>query len=1404
MSSATLSQIPGLSRLLLQCRRLVRLQAVLRGFAETIATGSITLLLACLLDYLLLLPSTPRLLLLLVTISTCVIVFIRRLLLPAIRTLPAEELGAAVDLQFPDLQEALATLASLSRPDISPDESGSDLMRQLLKQRTSQKLAQIRPGQVVPGQKTIRRSLQAAACLLAIFLPLTLWPDSSQLLARRLLTPFANLAAPTNLWFEITLPQQVAAVGSDVTFAATPRWRTAKPGTRPQQVTLELQTQDGRFEQISMSWNEAELQYTTVLSDARQSLQYRVSGGGAFTEWHTLTVAESPRILAATLTETPPAWTRRPVQMVDGITGEVFVFEDSQIRMQLQFNKPIADLQLVWHNWQPLPARTAGSGEEMTPGENNQLLPEELAAAAAGQPMAETPQQASAEPAVPKLQWSPDRLQAELTFAVSGGGRFEFQAHDDVGLPISEPADRRLTAVPDKPPVLQATGIRDGLEVRPDDIVPLNTIATDDIGIGMLELHFRRNQEAFRIQPAEPLETGAEAVAFDFRLDLKTLALQQGDTLELRARTADERPSPGPQTVWQGPWILKVSDTAPPIGLQALQQADRELLEALRKLSQELALDVAKVAQLRAKAQQDLSQKTRDEVRGLSEKEQTQGNHLQDLAEQTAQHPLMQQPADKLAALAQQLRREVAEHLNAAAAAERDPAVQDLQQAENRLQQIRNELDQSAAQMERAAKLEQDLAELNRLALDAEKLADDSLQHQQQRQQGQPAAGQSPEDFQKQLTAEQQRLQGEQQQLDQQLQDLLKKQQELLQAAREAQLDQAAALSKQLEQLAQRQQGVATGVQEEARDAGRDAEQLAGQLQQLQADLQTVMQQLKQQPADSPPPTDSQQPDTARPDPAALDPAALDQAIRDLRQGNLAAPQQALQQTAAQLAEAARQQAQGQPDNTSPSPDSPQQQARQLQQRLQELNRKLQQLAAERTDQPGTQQQATAAMLQQLDQLAQAASQQAQTLQQDSVVSQAAQAAAERSAQRAGDARRSAESGQFQRAAEQLNSAAEEAGEASGQMNAAERQDQVAQLQQQRNDLTRMADSLRQMQSSNPTQTFAQRQTQQDVNQQAGELPQQLNSLSERLNHPALGLQNLARPSQEAAQAAQQAAGSGQQAADSMQQAQLQQAGQAAEQAAGQLSRAGQLAAQAAQGLRDPSNPVPDEVGDSIGEALQNLQQAARRMAQEDSQQPAVPGDAEGSGQSGQPGESGQPGQPGEMGQPQAGEQPQQSGADGQQSRQGQQNASGGQQGSSQDSRQSRQPGPPGSEQGGRQPGQSSAQSLADAAKSLKNAAKNSLPARFAPGQLGSDSSPSSSDPGSRGNAGVFDGAVPDVTVKRGQRRQWGQLQDQLENDVKDGGREVLDSEYSGMIRSYRRNLARSRSTAPERTSGQP
>ena len=37
----------------------------------------------------------------------------------------------------------------------------------------------------------------------------------------------------------------------------------------------------------------------------------------------------------------------------------------------------------------------------------------------------------------------------------------------------------------------------------------------------------------------------------------------------------------------------------------------------------------------------------------------------------------------------------------------------------------------------------------------------------------------------------------------------------------------------------------------------------------------------------------------------------------------------------------------------------------------------------------------------------------------------------------------------------------------------------------------------------------------------------------------------------------------------------------------------------------------------------------------------------------------------------------------------------------------------------------------------------------------------------------------------------WGQLQDELDADVSDAAREIMDNEYSELIRRYRRDLAR-------------
>ena len=126
--------------------------------------------------------------------------------------------------------------------------------------------------------------------------------------------------------------------------------------------------------------------------------------------------------------------------------------------------------------------------------------------------------------------------------------------------------------------------------------------------------------------------------------------------------------------------------------------------------------------------------------------------------------------------------------------------------------------------------------------------------------------------------------------------------------------------------------------------------------------------------------------------------------------------------------------------------------------------------------------------------------------------------------------------------------------------------------------------------------------------------------------------------------------------------------------------------------------------------------------------------------------------------------------------------------------REGQQPSQPGDTKanGGKGQQQSSAQQLAKAAKSLQNAARGALPNQFSPGQLNSDPGSAAGDPKNEGNVSEFDGQDPNVTRRKGTRRMWGRLQDDLDADVSDAGKEVLDNEYAELIRRYRHDLARS------------
>jgi len=1340
-----------------------------RGAAEVTAIVISCVLGAMIVDFLLPLPATLRLIILVLVALTSGWAVWRFLVNPMRHKLPDEELAAAVDLSFPQLQEGLATICSIESHASNGSDPGSQLMRQHLARHLTRRLRVVDPRRVIQREKMLKRLGIASGALMLALIPAVMWPAAMTGLVQRLVTPFANTGTITNLYFEVPRANRVVAIGSDASFAAIPRWRTGKPGEQPEDVSVELLAENGLRDQILMSWDELQNCFVAVMPGVQQSFQYRIVGGGAETPWYTLTAAEAPKIVFGSLRATPPVYSGRAVEISDGAVGELTVFERSEIEIVLQFSKPIERASLNWIQWQPISTEIAV--DEFDDGVD------ELSRVDRDHPIIVEP-----------TFLAEDRQSAVYQFTALGSGQFEFHVEDDLGLSNPVEPERQLIVIEDSAPQLNVTGIRDATSLRPDDIVPLDCRVSDDIGVDALDLYYRLNDEAERIVPATGFERGARNVDWSFRLDLAELGVEDGTTVAFRVRAADERPIPQPNVVWAGPWKIIAKSDADAIGQQPLDEADQQMIERLKEIEKELAADAAEARDLKNQVWQNWDEQARLKTQQLSEKEQQQGRTLQEISHQVAEHPLMQDQSQALMDIGERVSQDVPNPLNVARDAERSDAANQLQKAATELDRIRDDLNEQIEQIEKIAQIEQELAELNRLALEAENLAKDAASLQEQKETGRPEAGQTQQEFEQQLDETAGRLDGDRQQLQQNLDDLLQRQNELLDAAKRSQQEQLQEIAETAQQLSQQERRVSDGVNEEARDASRDTQSLTNRLQRLRNEVQQLARD-----------TQRKAPDVTQPSP---DP--LDAAMRELRRGNLAEPQAQIDDVLEQLKDSADQlrkpnQADGGAENesegnqedaptTDPERNALADQADSTAQKLQALNDELAQKTQERVGESGEAADAAprdsvaSQLVDRLAQLEASAEQLSEAVRQEDQHRKGAAQSASQMARQGAEASESARAGQFHRAADQMRRAAQSAQRAAEKFDSGDQSDRPDQLQNLGDEFQQLADTVQQLQENDAAQVETQQKTQQQIADQAAELPEQLNDVAERMQLPSLGMEQQARMAEEARQAAAEASESGQQASQQLSDGQLQQAASTGKQTSSQLNRVAQLAQQAGQSQQDAPPLIPSEVGQNVADALQSLQNAGDQLGQQQSQQSGEqsesgdgqesPGSEQGQGQqgSGQDGSGQQAGDqqgdsPGEQGQPGEGSQ---SG--------GQQNGEGTPSGQGQPSESS----------SGK--GQAS-QQLSDAAKALADAAKNSLPQQFTPGQL-SDGGQSDGK-SAMGNDGEFDGRNVARSLGSSVLRDWGQLQDELEGELRNDGAEIIDSEYSNLIRRYRRELAR-------------
>jgi len=775
------------------------------------------------------------------------------------------ELAAIVEAAHPELSERLTSTVELNDPELPDAYKGSKFMRSQLLGQTLAAVDSLAVEQSVTPHRTSRAAVFAAVMFLLVWLPWFFAPQSYQLLLSRLFVPWGNYASVGHIYFEVESGDRVVARGADVRIAAAARPRVAS-AKRPDNVRLNWTADSAVVDSRTMEFDRESLSFVTTIPHVFESFAFHIASDSSRSRSFRVDVVDAPQITRCTLDIEPPAYMGLPAVRQDGGAGRIEVFEHSRVTCRLEFNKRVARVAWLWDDSRET-AKSAVADSQAS---------HRLAATLA-----------------------PDRMSAELEFDVQRGGFFRWRLTDRFGLNNPQEPEREIALKRDEPPVLQVAGSRSTAQtVAPSDVVPVQVLAADDVGLGALELHVEVDGKQRPVSAVDSQLLGVRQLDHKFQIDLSEMSLPSGAIVVYRVRAADERPEPGPQVVWSDPRSLLVQPNARPWGVQELadeQDAIRKQLDQVRK---QLTANRQSVEDVHRQAESDRKHETPFEhdaaLPPLATKQVTLARDLEALHAVMAGHVLYARLMRAVREVARDHLPESSELISQAVDSALEQKTGLLADSVDHLKTAERKLGELSEAFESLADLEQDLLELNRLAEQAERLANKTLELKKQRDS--IPENLTPLDQQSRLEdvqQQQQLLQQQQQQLASRLNDLLERRPELVDAARQHNLDRLAELSKAALDLVEPEDRLAESMRSEARRSAAATAPLIDELQQLQQDVAGLEHELARHP----------HADDLRP----VDTDALRKAIDELQAGNLAAAEREIDQGADEIAEVARQ-----------------------------------------------------------------------------------------------------------------------------------------------------------------------------------------------------------------------------------------------------------------------------------------------------------------------------------------------------------------------------------------------------------------------------------------------------------------------------------------------------------------
>jgi len=681
------------------------------------------------------------------------------------------DLAAVIEAAHPELAERLSSFVQLNAPDIPDAWRGSVVMRERLFEETTAVSSQIRFDDVVSARASLRSAVIGLTAVFIVLSPILIEGDGYRLLLARHFVPWQNWESAGDLYFEVTKGDRAVARDSPLQLAATLKPRSGNPPPTHAQIVLTDAAEPSETRELMFDENTKA--FTIRLPRVERGFEYSFTSENVRSRTYRVNVGDPPTITSFSLAIQPPAYSGHPARSLDGAIGEIEVFENSQLRMQLQFDEVVTEAKLL-----------QGKRDEIS------VMFGDIDA-----------QSEKIEDRI--MQLADDGRSATLEFNLERGGPFAVLLTDKLGLHNRQTAERDFRIVRDAAPDIIEDISDEPLRLSPSTPLVVAATAVDDIAVERFQLECQLPSGETRTVEAPSELLGNRDLTHKFQLRLESFELEPGTALTYRLRAADGRPEPGSQWTETQTRIVMIEPDAPRESERLLADAQQRLLREFDEIQNRVRRQAAQVNQ---QAKNLEGEKQAEELSAMAGEQTELSQQLRRFSEELSERPVLSSLSSPLKKIAAEQIEPSSQSVAQAAAAEPSERGNFLASSSDRLGEADERLADIRRRFEQLAALERDLLDLEQLAELSQELSQQAAALERRQAELAEQADSPEKAAQQQALAEQQaQVKQDAEKVAEQLKEMMEKHPEIVEAARQEKLKQLKQLGRTAGILAERQ-----------------------------------------------------------------------------------------------------------------------------------------------------------------------------------------------------------------------------------------------------------------------------------------------------------------------------------------------------------------------------------------------------------------------------------------------------------------------------------------------------------------------------------------------------------------------------------------------------------------------